>query len=178
MTPRTDARLRLSRLPATEPTAFEYVPDAETTGAIRDRLGLSGLRKLRLAGRIEPAGREDWHLSAHLGATVVQPCAVTTEPVTTRIEEAVERRYLAHWSEPEAPEAEMPEDDSAEPLPATVDLRALLEEALALALPAFPRAPDAELGEMAARPPGAAPIEAEEESPFAALADLKKRLDG
>jgi uncharacterized metal-binding protein YceD (DUF177 family) len=178
MTKRIATRLRLGALPRSAPTAFDIAPDAETTAAMRDRLGLQALRKLRLAGEIAPSGRDDWHLTARLGATVVQPCTITLAPVTTRIEEEVDRRYLSDWSEPEEPEAEMPEDETAEPLPDNVDLLALFEETLALAIPPFPRAPDAELGEMSARPPGAAPVEEAEENPFAALADLKKRLDG
>ncbi len=176
---RAPTRLRLGALPTRAPTEFDIVPDAGATEALRDRLGLDALRKVRLSGQITPMGGDDWHLAARLGATVVQPCAVTLEPVTTRIEEEVTRRYLADWVEPDEAEAEMPEDDDAEPLPDTVDLMRVLEEALALSLPAFPRAPGVVLGEIEARPPGAAPIEADPaERPFAALAELKKRLDG
>lgn len=173
--PKGAARLRLSALSPKTPTAFDIVPDPETLAALRDRLELSGLRKVRLAGQIAPEGRDDWRLEARLGATVVQPCAVTLEPVTTRIEEEVVRRYLAQWTEPQDAEAEMPEDDTAEHRPEVVDLIAVLEEALALALPAFPRAPGAELEQTRAAPPGAAPLEdTAEETPFAVLAELKK----
>ena len=175
--PETPRLLRLAALPTGGPTAFERVPDAEARAAMAERLGLSGLRKLRLAGRIAPRGRQDWELTAHLGATVTQPCTITLAPVTTRIEEAVARRYLADWVPPTAPEQEMPEDDTAEPLPETVDLDALIEEALSLALPAFPRAPEAELGRIEAAPPGAAPFEETQERPFAGLADLRRRME-
>ncbi len=178
MTRRTATRLRLSALPGRAPTAFEIVPDPETTARLRDRLGLAGLRKVRLSGELEPAGGEDWHLSARLGATVVQPCSITLEPVTTRIDEDVTRRYLADWVEPDDPEMEMPEVDDAEALPESVDLMRVLEESLALALPAFPRAEGAEIGALEARPPGAAPIEEDkDEKPFAGLAELRRRLE-
>jgi uncharacterized metal-binding protein YceD (DUF177 family) len=177
--PKRAARLRLSALSPKTPTAFDVTPDAEALAALRDRLDLSALRKVCLEGEIAPEGRDDWRLVAHLGATVVQPCAVTLEPVTTRIEEEVARRYLADWHETEEGEAEMPEDDTAEPLPEVVDLMAVLEEALSLALPAFPRAPGAELEHTRAAPPGAAPLEEtqERENPFAALAALKRHGD-
>jgi uncharacterized metal-binding protein YceD (DUF177 family) len=55
------------------------------------------------------------------------------------------RRYLADWQEPAAEEAEMPEDDTTEALPDRLDLSAVMAEALALALPDYPRAPDAEM---------------------------------
>ncbi len=79
----------------------------------------------------------DWRLEAKLGATVVQPCVVTAEPVTTRIDDPVTRRYLAQMPEPQGDEVEMPEDDSAEPLPDVLDLSAVMAEALALALPLY-----------------------------------------
>lgn len=170
--------LRLAGLGTRKPTAFDLVPDAETLSKMRDRLELSGLRKLRLSGRLSPASGRDWHLEAHLGATVVQPCAVTLAPVTTRIEEPVTRRYLERFQPPADGENEMPEDDDAEPLPDRVDLLSLAEEALALALPAFPRAEGVAPVDVTARPEGTAEIEdAERPNPFAALAALKRGGD-
>jgi uncharacterized metal-binding protein YceD (DUF177 family) len=67
--------------------------------------------------------------------------------VPARIDETVRRRYLADYAEPEGEEVEVPEDDSAEPMPEAIDLAEVLREALALALPPWPRAPGAELGE-------------------------------
>jgi len=172
--------LRLSRLPR-EGTAFEIVPDAAARAVLVETLGLLDLRKLRLAGRIRAEGARDWLLSATLGATVVQPCVVTLEPVTTRIEEAVTRRYSPQ-AEPAEPtpgeEVEMPEDDTLEPLPEVLDLDALLAEALALALPAFPRSTSAELGSLRAAPEGVEPLSDEDLRPFAALAGLRDKLAG
>ena len=63
------------------------MPDAAARGALAEELGLLDLRKLRLSGRITPDGDSGWRLDATLGATVVQPCVVTLQPVTTRIDE-------------------------------------------------------------------------------------------
>jgi uncharacterized metal-binding protein YceD (DUF177 family) len=154
---------------------FLVEPDAEARGALARRLGASAIRKLRFEGELRPEGKGDWRLEAKLGATVVQPCVVTLAPVTTRIDEAVERRFLAHWSEPEpGSETEMPEDDSVEPLGAEIDPAAVMEEALALALPDYPRAEDAELGAAVFSEPGAEPLTDAAAHPFAALAKLKK----
>ncbi len=84
--------LRLADLPGRHETAVDFAPDAAGRAAIAAELGLSDLRKLRLAGRMVPVGRTDWRLEATLGATVVQPCVVTLDPVVTRIE----RRGAAH----------------------------------------------------------------------------------
>jgi uncharacterized metal-binding protein YceD (DUF177 family) len=71
----------------------------------------------------------------------------------------------------------MPEDDSTEPLPEIIDLTEVLREALALALPLYPRAPGAELGEAVFAAPGAAPIRDADLRPFAALASLVRKED-
>ena len=168
--------LNIARLPRGSDRSFEIVPDAEGRARIAAELDLSALRKLRFAGRLVPEGSRDWRLEGQLGATVVQPCVVTAEPVTTRIDEPVLRRYLADMEEPEGDEVEMPEDDTAEPLPATLDLSAIMVEALALALPLYPRAEGAALDQAVFAPPGVAPLTDEEAKPLAGLAALRDRL--
>ncbi len=171
--------LRPAQLSRHRPHGFEIVPDAEACAALAGELELLALRKLRFAGELRPEGAADWRLEARLGATVVQPCDITLEPVTTRIEEPVTRLLLAEPPpEPEAGETEMPDDDTVEPLGRTIDLERMMREALALALPAFPRAPGAELGVLEARPPGAKPLDDTPNRPFEALAALRDRLDG
>jgi len=157
---------------------FEIAPDAKARAALAARLDLLDLRKLSLRGEIAPEGSQDWLLSATLGATVVQPCGVTLAPVTTRIDEAVIRRYSPDIPAPEVlpgDEMEMPEDDSVEPLTEVIDLDAVLSEALALALPLWPRAEGATLDEASAAPDGAGPDDAPRR-PFAGLAALRDRL--
>lgn len=169
----TDHRLRLDAVSARRDTPFELTPDSEERAGIVAALDLDALRKMRFAGVLRPVGRDDWVLEATLGATVVQPCAVTLAPVTTRIDVPVTRRYLAETGpEPEG-EVEMPEDVEAEPRPATLDLWEVATEALALALPDFPRAEGAELGESVHAPPGETPLRDADLKPFAGLAALK-----
>lgn len=154
---------------------FRIEPDAASRRTLAGRLGASAIRKLRFEGEIRPEGKGDWRLRARLGATVVQPCVVTLAPVVTRIDEIVERRYLARWPEPEAgSETEMPQDDSLEPLGAEIDPGLVMEEALALALPDYPRAGDAALGAANYTEPGAEPLTDAAAHPFAALAKLRK----
>ena len=107
--------LRLASLPRSKPFRFRIEPDAQAREDIANSLDISGVRKLRFAGTLSPERKSDWHLEAELGATVVQPCVATLEPVTTRIDEKTERRYVADLEEPEGgAEVEMPEDDSIE----------------------------------------------------------------
>lgn len=168
--------LRLADLGARKPTTFALAPDDAERAALTAALDLLGLRKFSFAGEIAPLGGRDWQLTARLGATVVQPCVVTLDPVTTRIDEDVTRTYLADYEVDTAAEVEMPEDDTREPLPATLDIYTVALEALSLALPPFPRAPGATLGEAVFTAPGAAPMTDEAARPFAGLQGLRDQL--
>ena len=151
-----------------------------TTPPQRDRiaadLGLTALRKLSGRIRLYPDGARDWKLDGSLGATVVQPCVVTLEPVTTRIDTHFSRRFVANFEMPETSEAEMPEDDTIEPLQESLDLAEILIEALAIALPDYPRSDGAEMGAQTFAQPGVTPMSDEDAKPFAGLAALRDKL--
>ena len=166
--------IRLAETRHRDAVPFELSPEAPARDAIATELGIEAVRKLRFAGRLVPEGRQDWRLEATLGATVVQESVVSLEPVTTRIDEPVRRRYLASFEEPEAGEHEMPEDDDSEALPESLDLGAVMLEALALALPPYPRAEHEELGEIVVTVPGVEPLTEKKAKPFAALRDALK----
>ncbi len=169
--------IRLSALDGGKDHGFDLSPDAGGRAAMADDLDIRGIKKLRFAGRLIPQGRHDWRLEAQLGATVVQDCVVTLAPVTTRIDESVTRIYLRNFAEPTGAEVEIPEDDSAEPLPEMLDLTEVMAEALSLALPPFPRTEGADLGEVNVTEPGRAAMTYESARPFAGLAALKKDLE-
>lgn len=167
--------IRLTEKAARKPIRFDLAPDAAALETIAADLGIPSVRKLTFRGELRPDGRRDWMLEADLGATVVQDCIVTLAPVTTRIDEKVTRRYLAEMPEPGGDEAEMPEDDTLEPLSDTVDAGAVMVEALALALPLYPRADGVAFGGAEFAPPGAEPLGETARRPFAGLADMLKR---
>ena len=165
--------LRVADLAPRRPNRFHLRPDAPARAEIAAELGVNAVRKLDFRGTLTAEGRHDWRLEGRLGASVVQPCVITAEPVTTRIDTDVIRRFVRDMPEPQGPEAEIPEDDTLEPLGAVIDPGAVMIEALALALPDYPRAPDATLGEARFAPPGAEADLDERPNPFAALAALK-----
>lgn len=168
--------LRLADLASRKPTVFSLTPSAEERGAIAAALDIIDIKKLTFSGEIAPAGAADWELTANLGATVVQACVVTLAPVTSRIDEAINRQYLAHFEQPTEDEVEMTVDENAEELPATIDLYQVLTESLSLALPPYPRSNGAELGEAVFSKPGVAPLTEESARPFAGLAGLRDAL--
>lgn len=129
-------------------------------------LGVLALKKLEFRGSLQAEGRTDWRLEGKLGVTAVQACVLTAEPVTTRIDVPVLRRFLREMPVPIETEAEIPDDDSLEQLGPVIDPGAVMAEALALALPDYPRAPGATL-------PQSASAGEERPNPFAALAALK-----
>ena len=168
--------IRMSDLKHRQPTPVLVEPDAAGRAAVAQDLTIAAVKKLRLTGTLTPIGKRDWQLDAVLGATVVQDCIITLAPVTTRIEETFVRRYLSDLTATAAAEVEMPEDDSAEPLPIDLDLGAVMIEALALALPPYPRAPGAEIGALSVTEPGALPFTDDRVKPFAGLAALRDSL--
>ncbi|MBI1172779.1 DUF177 domain-containing protein [bacterium] len=153
-------------------THVRFRPSGPERQAIARDLGLLDLPVLQFDGDIRPKGKRDMVLEGRLTATVVQPCVVTLEPVTTEIADQVTRQYLADFKLPEADEVEIPEDDTLEPLPEVIDAAEVAIEALALALPLYPRAPGVELGEAVFAEPGAAPLRDGDLKPFAGLAGL------
>ncbi|MCA0994583.1 YceD family protein [Alloyangia pacifica] len=177
------ARLRVSTMRRDSPTEFDFRPEAEERAAMAEQLGLLGLRKARLAGRLSPEAGGAYRLTAELGATVVQPCVVTLDPVTTRIDEPLNRvfRPAAQIAEPDpGSEIEVPEEEEDE-LPDVIDLASILTEALSLALPPYPRSEGAEAAaEQSSQIIDAAEAEEQDResrpNPFAGLAGLRDQL--
>jgi len=176
-TPPSATSLRVANLSQTAPTPFSLRPDAAAMAALVQALDLSGLRKLSFEGSLKPMGDSDWQLKGRLGATVTQPCIATLEPVITRIDIDVVRTFIRDYIDIDAPEAEVPEDDSIEPLGAWIDPAVVMEEALALAVPEYPRKEDSQPTTTRVTEPGKTPMTDEEARPFAGLAALKQQLE-
>ncbi len=168
--------LRVATLASRKPTRFDLKPDAEARALLAAVLEISAVPEFRFKGELRPAGKHDWELEADLTAVVEQPCSVSLAPVITPIRETVRRRYLADMPLPEADEIEIPEDDTQEALPEVIDPGAVAVEALALALPLYPRAESASLTEAVFAAPGVAPLRDEDLRPFAGLAGLAQKL--
>lgn len=177
-TPSPPLRLRTGGLSPRKPTRFRFAPDGDARQAMARELDLIALKALVFEGEVIPQGRDILLLQARLTADAVQACVVTLGPVPARVDAQVRRRYVADLAAPLGDEAEMPEDDSEEPMPQELDITAIATEALALALPDYPRTPGAELAPVTIAPPGTAPLDDDRPKPFAGLAGLAERLAG
>ena len=178
-TPTPDQGLILVEdIPQNRPLAIDLALSAEVLDQLAQDIGASGLGKFRFAGQIERPADGQVLLTATLGATVTQPCVVTLAPVRTRVDENITRRY-ANEDAPTAAEYQLREDEDVDvdALGPQIDLLAVIREALILALPAYPRAQDAELPEAVVGPPGVEALSDEAMRPFAALAALKSKME-
>lgn len=171
------AILRVAELPQNRATRFHLVPDDAEKARIAEALGILGLRKLDFRGTLMAQGKTGWFLQAQLGATAEQSCVVTLKPVVTRVDQPVSRSFVADFTADLAEETEMPEDDTTEALTPEIDLTRVMTEALALALPDYPRRDDAALDQSEFSEPGVTPLTDADTKPFAGLAQLKDKLE-
>ncbi|MGO4853206.1 YceD family protein [Phaeovulum sp. W22_SRMD_FR3] len=168
---------RITDLPGRKPTHFNVIPDGHIRAAIAKFLDFPKLKSLSFAGSLTPKGRSDWILEGELRADVVQECIITLEPVPAKLQEKVRRTFLTEMPAVTGDEEEMPEDDTIEQLTGTIDVGAVMIEALELALPLYPRAKGAELGAAQFSEPGTEALNDETIRPFAALGDLLKKKE-
>lgn len=164
--------IEVRTLSAVDGFDFDIAPTPGEAAALARLFGAEAVRKLRFSGRLTPLERGGWGLDALLGATVVQTCVVSLEPVATRVDQPVRRRFLPGTGIRGGDLVVDPdEDDEIEPLGERIDLGLVATEALALALPAYPRKEGAALGAVAA-----GTDDEEEPRPFAALAALRGKM--
>ncbi|MGV6838849.1 MAG: YceD family protein [Planktomarina sp.] len=175
----TADKLKLTDLTKNRSHKIDLTLDGATLEAMAAETGADKLAKLRFTGELRPEGKSNWQLDGHLGVTATQTCVVSNEPVRTRIETDITRRYVANYAyaTSDASEVEMTEDDRIDPLPEILDLKDILAEAIVLELPDYPRRDDAEVAQSVFSAPGVAPLTDEAAKPFAALAALKDQLN-
>ena len=159
MSPKTGAR-------------FDLVADAQVRAAVARMAGLRDLPRLEANFDVTRRGA-GLHVAGRVSATVGQLCVVTLEPLVNEVEEASTScscRNRPRSGKTAEVGTRGESADETEPLiGGLVDLGALAIEFLILGLDPYPRKP----GAVFQPPPEAKP----DESPFAALASLRKGPD-
>ena len=175
------AVLRVADLNERRPTRFDLEFEPHDIDQLVRDLDLIALKKPRFQGELRAEGKSEWVLNAKLGATVQQACVVTLDPVTTRIDETITRRFIPaeriSGQVDDEGEIEINSDDTLEPLEQCFDLTRIFAEALALALPDYPRSTNDPATPQVFAQDGVIPMTDEDAKPFAALAALKAKLE-
>ncbi len=143
-------------------TTVEATPE-EREALARD-FGLPAIHALK--GSYTVAGdRRRLTVTGRVEAAITQVCVVTLEPFDSTVAEEVDVEFTEARREPLPEEMEILGDMPDEIVDGRVDLGALTAEFLALGLDPHPRKPGVDFEP---------PAEADGESPFAALARLKR----
>jgi hypothetical protein len=156
--------------------AIERSASAGERDAIAQALELPGCRSLNVRYTLMPRGGGHVHLSGTLQAQVEQACVVTLEPLLNDVAASFKVDY---WPETEMPEpsggaVDMHEEADLEPIVAgRIEVGRVVFESLAGAIDLFPRKPGVTF-DPPEEPPGSGDDQSAE-SPFAALAKIKKK---
>ena len=177
LTPEFSRVIKVYTLRNTVNHEFDETPTETEHDALGALYDVVSVRKMRFKGEILPFDKDGWLLEGTLGATITQNCVITLERVRTRIDLDIRRIFTPTTLETETTIAlDYEADDETEPLGNEIDLGLIAIEALALAIPEYPRVEGAELDQSDFSPDDTAPIEEEKAKPFAGLAALKEKL--
>jgi uncharacterized metal-binding protein YceD (DUF177 family) len=154
----------LARL-GSEPVRESITAGAAEREALARRFGLLALDHLSATLELRRETGGVITLAATYEAAFVQSCVVSLEPVAGKLSECFSLRYGRSDEETQAISLD-PEGEAFEPLAGeAIDVGEAVAQELSLALPAFPRHPDAVLEESASAPTI---------TPFAALEKLSR----
>jgi uncharacterized metal-binding protein YceD (DUF177 family) len=140
---------------------------------IKKGLNLISIRKTSMSGRIIATAANQWHLKAKIGATIVQESVLSLKPVTTRIDDSVDRRIIkGRDNAVQKSELELNEDHFIEH---ELDLGAIFFESIALSIPIFPKEKGESFEDKIFTAKGIDPLTDDRISPFFILNKLKEK---
>lgn len=160
---------------AREGSVLALEATAEERTRLAERLGLLSLDSLA-AELTVTRGASGIPIRVHgmLHAAVVQECVVSLEPVPSEINELIEVEYAPAADDGAEEVFRLDDPDPPEPLEGdSVDLGELVAQHLSVALDPYPRKEGAAPLELDAEGPES--TENEDDSPFAVLAELRKK---
>jgi uncharacterized metal-binding protein YceD (DUF177 family) len=169
--------LRICDMPKSKNTAFDVRFSNDEMAQVATILSAITVKKMRITGKISPSGAKDWVLTAIAGATVTQTCVVTLVPVQTRVDNPITLTYSTDYQvEGIESVTEMTTDENIEPLTDEIDLTEVAIEAIAIALPTYPKSPGAHMETSVFAAKDVTPMTDADTKPFASLASLKDKL--
>lgn len=134
-------------------TPFRIAAEPGELSALAGFLAIDRVDHLSIAGFLTPMAGDEWRVRGRMVAKIRQTCVVTLEPVDSRLDVEVERRFLPAGSFSPTREISVGTDDfdAPDPYVDAIDLAAIAVEALALSIDPYPRASGAELESSSAR---------------------------
>ncbi|MGH6953050.1 MAG: YceD family protein [Alphaproteobacteria bacterium] len=153
----------------------EIAAGIEERVALAKRFGLVSIGCLSAAFRLKRVGDGTFSLTCRLRADVVQECVVSLAPVEACIEESFAATYVRSSVSTGERVVSLSVEANDPPEAITsdeIDVGEAVAQQLGVLLEPYPRAPGASIDHLAPNEPGSAPAE----GPFAALAELKRRL--
>ena len=166
--------MSLSALAQTpQENAVDRKATAEERAACAAAVGLLALDQLAVHYRIKALSGGRYRLTGRFTAEIVQACVVTLEPVPSNMSEGFEAEFRPEGDQPESAADEMEALSVTEFEPIEnhgLEVGRIVVETLLASLPAYPRAPGAELEQHEAIPPPSVST-----NPFAKLAALKDK---
>ena len=159
----------LARLGA-EPYRQEIVASEAERAALAQRFGLVALDRLSAEVELRRRNTDLFELRATFGAEFAQSCIITLDPVAASVSESFGLLYGPPEAEGRAAGGSVEDDITFEPLAGNaIDIGEAVAQQFSLALPPFPRVPNADLAnEMPAQPEALGPM-------AGALAGLARR---
>lgn len=177
--------VRLDDLPS-RGRKLDIKADAAERDAIAARLGIPALDALEGTLTIAPSPGREFLLEGTIRADVLQSCVVTGDPLAQSLTIDVRRRFAEDaddfgTGDDDDEEGIDPDAEERDPIvDGNIDAGEAVVEELALQLPPYPRTPGLEFIDIDAKPSkktGSEDEKDDDNNPFAALADLKKRLE-
>jgi uncharacterized metal-binding protein YceD (DUF177 family) len=171
----SDAVPEFSRLVALtrlgpEPFHRDIAASEDERAALARRLNLVSLDRLAASVELVRESGGTILLRAEFAAAFAQDCVVSLEPVAGEVNERFALRYGPPEAEPDDSAPITDDEPAFEPLSGNaIDIGEAVAQEFSLALPPFPRDPEAAIEADAAPEP--------EDSPFAALHRLVARRD-
>lgn len=135
---------------------FVIEADEAECAALARRFDLRALSRLQAELRIAAGEGRVLRLDGHLSADIVQACVVSLGDVPALIEEAFSLSFSPDAPPPPEPGDVLLFDDTEDPpeplVEETLDLGEIVAEYLSLALPDYPRLPEASIADLTSEP--------------------------